>query len=111
MTKVMFSLNGKEYIQYDCIGIWFNLSGKYSDGSKREQNGIWDINTLLGTFQNTNYCVLPNDTCDFYKIDLTKLLKRIYNLKGKIKNTSGYGYVSGKIDNKDCKFEFNILKS
>ena len=102
MEKVIIGIGKETYYVSHCSGVFYELDSHRSSIS---------IDTILknGLKMGSEY-FLPKDKQGYYTIYVDKYLKRAFTLKGKCKNTSGYGYICGKFNNKynDVSFSFSI---
>lgn len=109
--KVKFELNNEQYYIDGCEGIYYKLERpQYSYIG----DGVIDLEYFIQHYMKNNVefiKFIPQK--NLYEIDLVSFLKLHFNIesKRKPKNTSGYGYVSGKFTNNECVLEFNVIKN
>ena len=108
--KIKFELNGNHYYLENCEGIYYKLERpEYSYIGE----GIMDLEYFIKHYMKNNVDFIKFiSKNNHYEIDLVSFMKTHFNIqsKRKPKNTSGYGYVSGKFTNNECILEFNIIK-
>jgi hypothetical protein len=100
MEKVIIVIGKEEYYVSTCSGVFYELDSHRTNIS---------IDTILNVApkMGSEY-FLPKNELGYYTIYIDKFLKKCFNLKGRCKNTSGYGFKSGEFNNKYTKFSFSI---
>ena len=102
MAKVIIGIGKETYYVEHCSGVFYEYNSHRSNIS---------IDTILKVApkMGSEY-FLPKNELGYYTIYIDKYLKKAFTLKGRCKNTSGYGIKSGEFNNKynEVSFSFSI---